>query len=348
MNEPTNINSNPNDNHHDILKVLTREGVLINVSVRYWRAAKRLKPEDLGLHPDTVNERLVNLGQKRLLPKETIAPLTLIEGRVHALVEASSFPFLGGIGHFLPNAKLGDVRDRLEELRGEFDAACASFLEHYGQHRVEAIEEWRALATRLSHEPERLVAAIRESFPPQHKVAKKFAFEVHLFQLAIPDQVSAELVTFAEQAEVLNARRMAARQAQEQIRSGVETFVAECVTTLRDQTAQLCVEMLESMQSGKTEGVHQKTLNRLSRFIEQFKQMNFANDTEMERMLEIVRRDLLTISAEDYRQSPRATRNLKEGLAQLRDHARELAQQDARELVERFGQMGRRKLQLVS
>lgn len=347
MNEPTNMNSNDNNNH-DLLKVLTREGVLINVSVRYWRAAKRLKPEDLGLNPDNVSERLVNLGQKRLLPKEAIAPLALVEGRAHALLESSTFPFLGGIGHFLPNAKLGEVRERLEELRGEFDAACASFLDHYGEHRVGAIEEWRALAARLSDQPERLVTAIRESFPPRDKVAKKFAFEVHLFQVAVPDQVSAEVVTFAEQAEVLNARRLAAREAQSEIRAGVEAFVAECVTTLREQTAQLCEEMLESMRSGKTDGVHQKTLNRLGRFIEEFRQLNFANDTEMAARLESVRRELLSTSAEDYRQSPRATRNLQEGLSELRDHARQLAQQDTRELVERFGQMGRRKLQLVS
>ena len=35
-------------NNHDLLRVLTREGVLINVSVRYWRGCKKLKPEDLG------------------------------------------------------------------------------------------------------------------------------------------------------------------------------------------------------------------------------------------------------------------------------------------------------------
>ena len=42
-----------------------------------------------------------------------------------------------------------------------------------------------------------------------------------------------------------------------------------------------------------------------------------------------------------------ASRNLESGLSQLRDQARELASHDASELVERFGQMGRRKLQLA-
>ena len=46
---------NPNT---DLLSVLTREGVLINASVRYPRFHKKLSPGDLGLEPDQVSERL--------------------------------------------------------------------------------------------------------------------------------------------------------------------------------------------------------------------------------------------------------------------------------------------------
>ena len=42
-----------------------------------------------------------------------------------------------------------------------------------------------------------------------------------------------------------------------------------------------------------------------------------------------------------------AQRDLQGGLTAMRDHANELLEQDARELVERFGQMGGRKLQLA-
>jgi hypothetical protein len=105
--------------------------------------------------------------------------------------------------------------------------------------------------------------------------------------------------------------------------------------------------MLSAMRTGKTDGVHQKTLNRLVKFIDDFKSLNFAGDVEMERQLDRVRSELLTRSAEDYRNNLTATRSLEAGLTQLRDQARELASQDARELVERFGQMGRRKLQMA-
>src|SRR5262245_25083279 len=58
-----------------LLDVLTREGVLINVSVRYWRATKKLSPEDLGLKAEDVSDRLIALGHKKLLPKEALEAL---------------------------------------------------------------------------------------------------------------------------------------------------------------------------------------------------------------------------------------------------------------------------------
>src|SRR5688500_770486 len=76
--------TNPMNN---LLDVLTREGVLINVSVRYWRGCKKLRPEDLGLQADAVSDRLISLGHKRLLPKSATAALALIEGRAHALID---------------------------------------------------------------------------------------------------------------------------------------------------------------------------------------------------------------------------------------------------------------------
>ena len=334
----------------DLLAVLTREGVLISASVRYPRFHKKLSPADLGLSPDQVSERLVSLGHKKLLPKEALADLALVEGRTHAIIDQGTFPFLGGLGHFLPNGKLVDVQEQLNAQRNHFQRAQEDFLSAYRDLRADALEEWREATRQLARTQDEaacLYAQIAESFPQREKLEPKFAFEVHLFQIAVPESLGMELVTFAEQQEVRLARREAAETAARQIRSGVEGFVGECVTELRHQTAQLCEEMLGSMRSGKTEGVHQKTLNRLVKFIDEFKQLNFAGDNEMESQLERVRSELLSRTAEDYRQNPAATRSLEAGLSQLRDQARELASQDARELVERFGQMGRRKLQLA-
>ena len=73
-----------------LLNVLTREGVLLKVSVSFWRGCKKLKPEDIGLKAGDLSDRLISLGHKRLLPKDATAALTLVESRAHAFVEDHS------------------------------------------------------------------------------------------------------------------------------------------------------------------------------------------------------------------------------------------------------------------
>lgn len=331
-----------------LLQTLTREGVLISVSVRYWRAHKKLRPEDIGMAPDKVSARLISLGHKRLLPREATAALALIESRAHALVEANTFPFLNGLAHFIPNAKLAEVTGKLKELETEFRQAKSRFIAQYGKLREAALEEWRELARQLADDPARVVAAIEAAFPPTPTLERKFGFDTQLFQIAVPDRLRLDLLDLGDQENLVQARQQAARQAAARTGEQAQSFIADCVASLREQTANLCQEMLQSIRTGES-GVHQKTLNRLIRFIDQFKQMNFVGDVEMEAQLETVRRELLSRSAGEYRQAGASARaSLESGLTRLADAARDLAQQDATELVHRFGELGRRKFQVAA
>lgn len=332
---------------NELLSVLTRQGVLVNVSVRFWRGCKQLKPEDLGLKAGDVSERLISLGHKRLLPKEATGPLSLIESRAHALIDAHTFPFLNGLAHFLPNPKLGEVTGSLKTLEREFWLAKDSFLRQYGQLRESAVQEWEAMARKLVPDPERLLATIEAAYPSATRMDRFFGFDTQLFQISVPERLGLDLVSLEDQEQVMAARHNAAQAAAAKIHRDTEAFVAECVAALREQTATLCQEMLASIHSSET-GVHQKTLNRLVRFIEQFRQMNFANDTDMERQLEAVRQELLTRSAEEYRDSASARQTLVRGLTSLREEARQLASADTTALVQRFGQLGRRKFHLAA
>ncbi len=104
-----------------------RRGVLVATSVRYWRGCKRLNPEDLGLDPANVSDRLIQLGHKRIIPRDALSDFALIESRVQATVEAASFPFLGGIGRYVPNPRLGDLKDKLDKLHDEVQKAMSDF-----------------------------------------------------------------------------------------------------------------------------------------------------------------------------------------------------------------------------
>jgi len=294
-----------------------------------------------------VSDRLISLGHKRLLPKEATAQLGLIEGRAHALLEGNTFPFLNGLAHFVPNSRLADVTGKLKELETEFWQAKEAFTQKYGELRESAAKEWQAMARKLVSDPERLVASIEAAFPPVGKMERFFGFDIQLFQIAVPDRLGLDMLALGDQEQLIQAREQAAQDAAQKIRADAEAFVADCVATLREQTSQLCQEMLESINTCDT-GVHQKTLNRLVKFIDQFKQMNFVNDGEMEAQLESVRKELLSKTAEEYRDSRKARNQLIAGLSELRDTANRLAHQDATELVQRFGEMGRRKFHLAA
>jgi hypothetical protein len=57
---------------------------------------------------------------------------------------------------------------------------------------------------------------------------------------------------------------------------------------------------------------------------------------------------LLTRTAEEYRDSASARARLVNGLSRLRDQASQMARENATELVQRFGEMGRRKFNLAA
>lgn len=336
-----------NENGNHLLDALTREGVLIDVSVRYWRATKKLNAEDLGLDPESVETRLISLGHKNLIPREALQPFALIEGRAHALVESNTFPFLNGLGHFLPNARLQETTDKLAQMEREFIVQKDSFLDQYAETRDKALAEWREAAARLVSNPAKLVETIEDSFPDTRKMDRAFGFTVQLFQVQVPEKLKLGEVSLEQQQKVIRAREQAVLQAAEKINQGVETFISDCVASLREQTASLCEEMLDSMKTGKT-GVHQKTLNRLVKFIDEFKTLNFVGDRELEEQLERMRQEFLGRTAEQYRDSDYYRRKLRDGLRNLADTARDMAQGGSNGLVEQFGQMGRRRFHMAA
>ena len=337
---------NQNTNNTTLLDGICRRGVLVATSVRYWRGCKRLNAEDLGLDPAHVSDRLIQLGHKRLIPRDALSAFALIESRVQATVESSSFPFLGGIGRFVPNPRLGDLTDKLDKLRDEFRDATLDFVAGYSPLRESAMTEWREAARHLNGSAERLIATIEQSFPPAGEIAKRFAFETRLFQIAAPDNIRLEVAEGMEQHEVAEDRRRIAEDASRRLQADLDGFIRESVASMREETARLATEVLATID-GSENGVHQRTLNRLTTFIDSFRTLNFAGDQQLEATLERFRRDLLTRSAEDYRNDSGAMASLTDGLTRLRENAVQLARSDARDVISRFGQMGTRKLTAV-
>ncbi len=331
-----------NPSNQPLLDAVCRRGVLVATSVRFWRGCKKLTAEDLGLDPNKVSDRLIQLGHKRLIPREALAKFSLIESRAHALVEAASFPFLGGIARFVPNPRLADVVEKLAHLRQEFTSETEDFVAGYSLLREKALAEWQTAANHLGEGRDRLLLTIEQSFPPASGIGSRFAFETRMFQVAAPEGIRLEVMAGMEQVEIAEERRRIADDASRRLQDDLDSFIRESVATLRQEAARLASDVLATISSSEN-GVHQRTLNRLGSFIDNFRSLNFAGDEQLEQTLERFRRDLLTRSAEDYRNSGSAMTDLTTGLEKLQDAALQLARGDTREIVSRFGQMGTRR-----
>lgn len=331
------------NNNIPLLDAVCRRGVLISASIRFWRGCKRLNAEDLGLDPAHLSDRLIQLGHKRLIPRDALAAFSLIESRTHATVESSSFPFLGGIGRYVPNPRLGDLTDKLAKLSQEFREATDNFIAGYTPLRESAMAEWREAARHLNGSAEHLITTIEQSFPPAGDIARRFAFETQLFQIAAPENIRLEVAEGIAQFEVADDRRRIAEDATRRLQTDLDGFIRESVASLRQETAKLAGDVLATIDESK-HGIHQRTLNRLASFIESFRSLNFAGDQQLEATLERFRRDLLHRSAEDYRNDPGAMASLTDGLNRLRENAVSMVRSDARDVLARFGQLGERRL----
>lgn len=333
------------EENKDYLELVQQQGVLVATSVRYWRGVIRLTPEDLGLKASNVDEKLIQLGHKRLVPRKELSAFGLVESRVQAAVEASGFPFLGGVARFVPNPRITRLHEELNAQEEAFLAAQATFMEQYDTIREQALEDWREAARALPGNSSILLATVSASFPPKVDVAKRFLFRVRMFQVH-PDVITVEEAADAAQMADIKARKRIAEQANAQLQRDIGGFIRESVVTLREETAKLAGEVLASID-GAEHGVHQKTLNRLSKFVEEFRTLNFAGDQDLERTLEKFQTELLTRSAAEYRESSAATASLRDGLKTLRASAVAMAQADTGDVLQRFGQMGNRKLDLA-
>ena len=333
-------------NQQRILDTVMKKGVLFSTSISYWRAHKHLRPEDIGFEAAQINQKLISLGHKKLVPPEALQEFSLVEGRVNAFVANNSFPFMQGVGRYVPNTALPKVIAEMQARKQEFWDAFARFKASYTTIRRQAQADWLKAAQDLSADPLKLVETIDKAYPAQDELERYFDFKWGFFQIAFPEEVDAE-VLLQESEEVAAARREAAKQAKEQMLGGVGGFVSECVNQMRADLAELAGSMQSAIE-GSAKGVHQKTLNRLTDFIAQYRLLNFANDTTLEEELTRFQTQFLDRTAEHYRGNAADQASLLQGLQGLRSSALGMIKSGTSNVLVGLGRLGVRRLHMES
>jgi len=202
-----------------------REGVVVQLHVRRWRAHTTLSFADLGV-PVKVENELLRLGDKYLFPARFRKAADSAESAARRYLTARTSQTHWG--NFLPAPDYAEVMGKLKDYQSEYmalaadieagyDEAVRDTLAAYRQQGHEiykrlkrltvARDERRALADEAQFVDD-FVARIRRLIPAKQAIVDSFAFEIELGYIPLPSLLAEDTA----QAERVQATREAERE----------------------------------------------------------------------------------------------------------------------------------------
>ncbi len=329
-----------------------KEGWLVTLTIKRWRARKKLALNELGIYPPTEEarvayEQLLTLGSKLLLPVQTLRDLEAIErgARLHLGEYSFSTPF----GTFIPYTSYRlwqkgneDFKKRFFEERDAIVAAYESLVEQVlTDYEQIARHSYQLLCSQIED--------IRETFPTEEafvihyrqeiigrsiksatEFAETFVYEETFSRISLlsslsteTEEVSADKVdeTITVRQAEIEAARVRKVQLEEMNREIVEktrqqktAMVDTFLTSIVAQLRTLTYDAVTSVLASikDQESLRGRPVIQLQHLIEQLKNLNFYGDQDIDAILTL----LHTIV-----DRPAKERNLTEITQQLRQVA---------------------------
>src|SRR6266487_3068739 len=158
-----------------------KEGFLVELSIKRWRARKKLTLTELGITPPTdaaraAYEQLLTLGSKLLLPQQTLKDLETIErlARAHLREHTFKTPF----GTFLPYTSYGLWKSGNEEFKARFFARRDEIVAAYPALLAQLLTEYEQIARHTYQLLLSQIDDLGDSFPDEDAFVAHFRLEV--------------------------------------------------------------------------------------------------------------------------------------------------------------------------
>ena len=309
------------------LTSLDQQGIVAIVHVKKWETARSLSAEDLGLDLEGLDEGgLIQLGRKRLVPPSLTAKFGLLESRARGALTRNSYRYMEVL-RFIPNTKLHVVKDQILPIVEEFEREVEVFLDDYEAIKEQSIAAWETHLRHLrAREREKgssgdvsrfdtLMVEIRESYPPVDEVRKKFGMKLNIFAVIPPGTEIPGRENVHDWEETRQERRRIARECAEGFRGEVDEFTTSCMRDLMAQTSKVLGDAATTLSNGQP--CNQRSLNRLGRLVEDYKEMNFMGESDYQQQLEDFQTKFLSRQAADYRSNSRLLEEMNSGLEDL-------------------------------
>lgn len=272
------MTSNATKNVTKDADAIFHDGVLIDLQIGFWSARAANRPTDLGLHGGRRNlpDFVAGLGTKRLTDKHLIDHWVNLAARARYAVKKRSFPFPVADTRFVPLTSLDAVEKELTEIRREFMESVEYLIRHYDTIRETVLSK-----------SDRHRRALASHYPRKSELRGKFYMSWTPFTIQMPRKLRVE----ATKRSKLSLREKAQERYRAELEQRMGEFLNETVGTLREKTTDLCEKVVAKIKAGEV--VTNRSLNTLRSFIDQFKQLNFVGDKEVEAKLDKLKRDVL-------------------------------------------------------
>jgi len=330
-------------------KTLMREGVIVKLTLRRWRAKTKLELSDLGITVEdpevkAAYRQIMDLGNKLLLPSNTIRELENIDSSARKLLERYSYKT--AFGRFVPYTAFERWRVQNDEWEVRYYGVRDAIVSDYAgivflleqDYKHAARQAWTILVSTTPGivkgiELEAFIAnflqRVKVQIPTPDVIHASFGYETNLMQIQFPtlteanaeaQSVTAEDVaqrqTEREQERAASVERQRmldqmnqtiVRDAQQKKQTIINAFLADLAVQVRSTAYEAVTDVLDVLRGAET--LPGQSVRRLNTLIEQMSTLNFYNDRDLDRMITQMR---------DIVEQPAKDRNVDDIRRQLR------------------------------
>jgi hypothetical protein len=282
------------------------KGCLAQLSFSVWRAARKIKPEQLS--EIAVSHEWLT-ATKKLVDPDSLKPINKVVNSARSYLSSVSLPFpIHGMA-FVPKEMISRVDGRLEEFKEEFNAAVEEFLGDYDQLREVASAHLGDLFNEMDYPVD---------------VRSKFAFVWRFIILDVPDGTAGVL-----DPEVYEREKDKFVRTMEEARE-------LAIHSLREEFGGMIARITERFSSshdGKPKVFKNGTVNNFYEFFETFRERNIFKDDQLAELVERAQAILGSESAESIRSNDQLKERIRADMEDVEKAMSEVFSMPRRKIV---------------
>jgi hypothetical protein len=323
-----------NESSPGIEDVLFKQGILFDLDVGRWQAAKKLNVDDL--HLPNLDKGAFHLGHKKLLPKHAVAKIQEIESKARSTLAScsSDFPIAGA--RFVRYPVLEGLLEKLTSLKIKFHIEVKALLTQYPELKKQQLAHLNSQAEKIAEKQlqqgdakpsKQLQDEINgwlknqyikneNAFLEMDELKARFRFEWRMFQVSAADGLSH---VSADQAI----------EAHKKLQGDLQEWIAETAVIMHKTLGEAAANAKALLE--KQGKLNPKNLKPLFEAFEAFKSIDFS-DSDIKKTLDDIKEKYaystkdkdgidFETSATMLNNNPHAMTNLKELLESIGKYA---------------------------